>query len=198
MKQQQKKLGYVILGSLIMGIGISMTIIANVGSDPMSVFWIGISDTLSISVGQANLLVCSCILLVVLFVDRKQLHIGSLINPICISLVTDMIVSLSITVEHYMIRVMLCVIGLCILAFGIALYALADMGKGAYEALVFCIQKKSKYSIRAIRITCDLTLAIFGYLLGGPVALGTLLAILCIGTGIQFFIRYLSKKELRL
>ena len=39
-----KKLLFVTLGSLIMGLGISITIGVNLGSDPMTLFWIGIAD----------------------------------------------------------------------------------------------------------------------------------------------------------
>ena len=50
-----KKIGLVVLGSLISGIGIAITIAVDLGSDPMTLFWIGIADTLHITVGQANL-----------------------------------------------------------------------------------------------------------------------------------------------
>ena len=68
----------VILGSVLMGIGISFTIWANVGSDPMTVFWIGTAQKLSITVGQANIVVSLIILLFVFFMDKKQIHVGSL------------------------------------------------------------------------------------------------------------------------
>ena len=44
-----KKLLFVTLGSLIVGLGISITIGVNLGSDPMTLFWIGIADQLHIS-----------------------------------------------------------------------------------------------------------------------------------------------------
>ena len=136
-----KKLLIVILGSFIMGIGISLTIAVNLGSDPMTMFWIGVSKMLHISVGQANLLVCAILLVYVFFADRKHIHVGSILNPIVIALVTDNMTFLSFQDYSYSIRIIIMIIGLIILAFGIAFYALADYGKGAYEAVVFTLSE---------------------------------------------------------
>ena len=84
-----KKLFFVVLGSFIIGFGISLTIAVNLGSDPMTLFWIGIANQLHITVGQANLLVCAVLLFIVFFFDRHQIHVGSIINPIAIAIVTD-------------------------------------------------------------------------------------------------------------
>ncbi|MEG0274381.1 MAG: YitT family protein [Longicatena sp.] len=194
-KLQIGKLLRVIIGSLIMGVGIAFTIWANVGSDPMTLFWIGISNTLSITVGQANILVCAIILVFVFFMDKKQIHIGSILNPIVIALTTDFMTSHMVSIDSLSMSILLCVVGLLVLALGIAIYALADYGKGAYEALVFCVSHKTKRSIGIVRTLCDITFAILGILLGATGALGTLLAIICMGTGIQFFIKKLSKNS---
>ena len=189
MKNKQVNKGIrVVIGSMIMGIGISLTIWANVGSDPLTIFWIGIAQNLSISVGQANLLVSAVILCLVFFMDKKQIHIGSIVNPIVIALTTELMANFTLILDNFAMRSILCLIGLLILAFGIALYALADYGKGAYEALVFCLNKRSHLSIGIIRTTCDILFAIIGMLLGGPIAFGTILAILCMGSAISFFV----------
>ena len=194
-KEEIKRLIRVILGSAIMGLGISFTIWASVGSDPMTVFWMGTAKQLSISIGMANLLVCAIILLFVFFIDRKQIHVGSLLNPLVIALVTDILTNIQLSLDSYLLRCLLCIIGLIILAFGIALYALADYGKGAYEALVFCICDKFSIRVGVVRTTCDISFAILGFLLGGVASMGTILAIIFMGSGIQFFIKQLQIRQ---
>ncbi|HIW17742.1 MAG TPA: hypothetical protein H9886_01195 [Candidatus Faecalicoccus intestinipullorum] len=188
-----KKTGLVILGSLISGIGIAITIAVDLGSDPMTLFWIGIADTLHITVGQANLLVCAVILAVIFFVDRKQIHVGSILNPIVIALVTDSLAFLDFHGLPMMGRILMMIIGFAILAFGVAFYALADYGKGAYEALVFTLSKKLDKPVGPIRTTADILFALLGVLLGAHFALGTLLAILCMGLMIQICLKCLNK-----
>ena len=110
-----KKLLFVVLGSAIMGIGIAVTIAADLGSDPMTLFWIGIADQLHISVGEANLLVCAILLTIVFFLDRHQIHVGSILNPIVIALVTDQLAFLDLHALPFAARVALMVAGFAIL-----------------------------------------------------------------------------------
>ena len=158
----------------------------------MTLFWIGIADQLHISVGEANLLVCAILLTIVFFLDRHQIHVGSILNPIVIALVTDQLAFLDLHALPFAARVALMVAGFAILALGIAVYALADYGKGAYEAVVFTICERAHTSVGIIRTLCDIMLAILGVLLGAQAAIGTLLAILCMGSGITLFLRLLT------
>ena len=187
-----KKLFFVVLGSFIMGFGISLTIAVNLGSDPMTLFWIGIANQLHITVGQANLLVCAVLLFIVFFFDRHQIHVGSIINPIAIAIVTDWLAFMDLQSLSYGVRIILMILGFMILAFGAALYAIADYGRGAYEAVVFTVCEKGHIAVGIVRTSCDIILAILGILLGATAAIGTTLAILCIGSGIQFFVKMLT------
>ncbi|WP_075877441.1 YczE/YyaS/YitT family protein [Merdibacter massiliensis] len=187
-----KKLFFVVLGSFIMGFGISLTIAVNLGSDPMTLFWIGIANQLHITVGQANLLVCAVLLFIVFFFDRHQIHVGSIINPIAIAIVTDWLAFMDLQSLSYGVRIILMILGFMILAFGAALYAIADYGRGAYEAVVFTVCEKGHIAVGIVRTSCDIILAILGILLGATAAIGTILAILCIGSGIQFFVKMLT------
>lgn len=187
-----KKLFFVVLGSFIMGFGISLTIAVNLGSDPMTLFWIGIANQLHITVGQANLLVCAVLLFIVFFFDRHQIHVGSIINPIAIAIVTDWLAFMDLQSLSYGVRIILMILGFMILAFGAALYAIADYGRGAYEAVVFTVCEKGHIAVGIVRTSCDIILAILGILLGATAAIGTILAILCIGNGIQFFVKMLT------
>ena len=192
-KNYGKKLLLVVLGSTVMGIGIYLTIIANFGSDPLTMFWIGLSNRLGIRIGQANLLVSALMLIVVFFMDRKEIFIGSILNPLVISVTTDFLLRQTITIDSVGLRMMFFILGLLILAFGIAVYSLADFGRGAYEALVFSLNQLFKRSIRIFRILCDISFAIAGILLGAQLSIGPVMAILLMGVSIQFFINHLSR-----
>ncbi|NLM66808.1 MAG: hypothetical protein GX180_06500, partial [Enterococcus sp.] len=61
----------------------------------------------------------------------------------------------------------------------------------AYEAVTFTLIHQLKLSVRTVRIGCDLTFAIAGILLGAQLSIGPVLAILLMGTLIQFFIQRL-------
>lgn len=192
-KQGFKRIGIVILGSIIMGIGIHLTILSQLGSDPLTMLWIGLSDKLSISIGQANMLVSSVMLLIVFFIDRKELFIGSLLNPIVIALTTDILTNVSFQLDSLLFRVLLLVIGFTLMAFGIAVYSLASFGRGAYEALVFSLSTILHGSIRLVRTSFDCLFMLLGFLLGASLSFAPLLAILLMGVMIQFFVQRLIR-----
>ena len=196
-KNALKRTSIVVLGSLIMGVGIYLTIIGKLGSDPLTMLWMGVSDKLSISVGQANLLVTGLMLIVVFFMNRKEIFIGSLLNPIVISLTTDVLAKIPLDLDSMLLRVIVFLSGLGLMAFGIALYALAGFGRGAYEALVFSLNEKLHVSIRIIRTSFDIFFAIAGFLLGASLSIAPFLAILLMGSWIQFFIQKMIRPMAR-
>ncbi len=188
-----KKIMIVILGSFIMGIGISLTIAVDLGSDPMTMFWIGVANLFHISIGQANLLVCTILLIYVFLTNKKHIYVGSILNPIVIALVTDSMNFLNFREYPYMIRIVIMITGLIILAFGIAFYSLADYGMGAFEAVIFTLSEKFNVPIGIVRTSSDIILAILGVLSKATFAIGSFLAIVFMGVSIQLCLKFLQK-----
>lgn len=188
-KKAFKRSVMVILGSFIMGVGIYLTIVGNLGSDPLTMLWIGVATKLGLSVGQANLIVSAIMLFIVFFIDRKELFIGSLLNPLVIALTTDFLSRFSFQIDAPIVRLLIFISGLAVMAFGIALYSLAGFGRGAYEALVFSLSDIFKLSIRVVRTAFDVLFTIIGFLLGGSISFAPFLAIILMGVWIQFFVQ---------
>lgn len=193
LKNGLKRTSIVVLGSLIMGIGISLTIFGQLGSDPLTMLWIGLSDKLTITVGQANLLVSFIMLVAAFLIDRKELFIGSLLNPFVIAVTTDLLTKIPLSIDSLMLRLLVFIGGLVVMAFGIALYSLAGFGRGAYEALVFSLSQMFKLSLRLVRTSFDLLFALLGFLLGANLSFAPFLAIVLMGVTIQFFVQKLMR-----
>lgn len=196
MKNIMKQLCMVVVGSIIMGVGISLCVISNLGADPLTMLWQGFTNLLPMTLGQANLFVSGVILLIVFFLDKKQIHIGSFLNPIFIGLTTDFILP-RVTVElPFVGNLGLMLIGLLVLSFGVAFYALGNLGRGAYEALVFALVEKLHRSIKLVRTSFDVIFALLGVVMGVSLTIGPILAIFALGNCIQFFVEQLSKVKL--
>lgn len=196
MKNIMKQLCMVVVGSIIMGVGIALCVISNLGADPLTMLWQGFTNLLPMTLGQANLFVSGVILLIVFFLDKKQIHIGSFLNPIFIGLTTDFILP-RVTVElPFVGNLGLMLIGLLILSFGVAFYALGNLGRGAYEALVFALVERLHRSIKLVRTSFDVIFALLGVIMGVSSTIGPILAIFALGNCIQFFVEQLSKVKL--
>ena len=90
------KLLVVILGSILVGLGISIAVNSGLGSDPLSLMWDGMSKVLSITIGQASLIVSGVMLITVLILDRKKINVGTIVNPIVTSYSTDFFIRYSV------------------------------------------------------------------------------------------------------
>ncbi len=178
-----------------MALGIQFTIAANLGTDPMTMFWTGISNLFSITIGESNILISLFLMIIAFFIDRKQLHIGSFINPIIIYITLEFFNFINFVSFSSMLRLILLIIGYSMLSFGIALYSKQECGKGAYEAFVFAISNKAHLSVGKVRTICDITLGFMGCILGAKFSIGTLIAILFIGSCVQYFLNLFSKME---
>ena len=182
-----------IVGSIVMGGGIAIAMKGGFGVDPMALFWEGIHIQTGMSYGTANLLVSGVIILMLFFIDRSQLGIGTIVNSVLVSLSMDLISLLPLESELFLIRLFLLLIGLVLLAGGIVYYGSANFGRGAFDGLIFGIVNKAKYSIRMIRSSFDLILVILGMLLGAKLSLGPIVSVLTIGYMMQFFHTHLRQ-----
>ncbi len=66
------------------------------------------------------------------------------------------------------------------------LYISAGFGAGPRDGLMVLLVGKTGKSIRLIRNSIEITVLIVGYLLGGPVGLGTVILSLGLGYAVQF------------
>ena len=182
-----------IVGSIVMGGGIAIAMKGGFGVDPMALFWEGIHIQTGMSYGTANIVVSGVIILMLFFIDRSQLGIGTVVNSVLVSLSMDLISLMPLESEFFLIRLFLLLIGLVLLAGGIVYYGSANFGRGAFDGLIFGIVNKTKYSIRMIRSSFDLILVILGMLLGAKLSLGPIISVLTIGYMMQFFHTHLRQ-----
>ena len=179
-------------GSLFVnGFGIYLTIQANLGAAPWDVLNLGISHTLGILYGTASIAVSLTILTVdvllrepvgvAMFIDAfvvgKSVDFFNWLHPVprCSSLWTG-------------IPVML--LGLVILAYTQYAYMAAALGCGPRDTLLVGLAKRVKrVPIGAVSIGLLGSATLIGWLLGGPVGVGTLICAFASGPVMQLAFR---------
>ena len=68
---------------------------------------------------------------------------------------------------------------------GIATYIKADLGVGAIDLISEIISRKSKMQYRLVRVIGDVAFVVIGFLLGGTVGVGTVVAAFLTGPTVQ-------------
>lgn len=169
----------VILGSSIMGMGISMALSTSLGADPLAWVWEGISTRISISLLQSNLLIALLMLIPPLIFDRSQLGIGTIIQPIVVGITNEQCLKILPNNEH---NIVILLLGLVVLGIGVGIYTSADFGKCSYDACIFLISKKTKISVGLLRSAGDMILCVLGLFLNNQLLVGPIIAIIIIGS----------------
>ena len=181
-----KKIMIIIIGSIIAAYGITLAMYAGFGGATLAVLWQGISKTFHISIGMASLIVAAVMLVFVLFYDRSQIHIGTVLYQIVYSFCVDLFAKVHVYSTHMWINVLLMLLGIMLFAIGTGFYAAASLGRGSYEALTFSLAEKNGWQVKAVRILLDAVMVISGVLLGGKFGICTIVTILISGPIIQF------------
>ena len=178
-----------LVGLILCGVGVSMFLYSGMGVDPASVFELGIAKVCGISYGTSSALINVVILLIVFFIDKSYINISSLIAIFGIGYTADFVRKiLSILIQgepNLILKLVLILIGLFIMSCGIASYIKAELGVGAIDLISEIISRKSKVQYRVVRVIGDVTFVVIGFLLGGTVGVGTVVAAFLTGPTVQ-------------
>lgn len=132
------------------------------------------------------------IIIVLLFVDRSYIKIGTVICMFCGGPIIDMfnmILSSIITPDSTMaVRIISNVIGCIILALGMSIVIKSDAGTGPNDLVGVVISDKLKKKFSIIRMIVDACFLVCGWLLGGVVGLGTVICLFLVGPVAGFFL----------
>ena len=186
-------------GLIIAHFGVSLFLLADLGSDPFNVMIQGLSRTIAgfidspiVTHGNTHMAVSILIIIVLLFVDRSYIKIGTVICMFCGGPIIDMfnmILSSIITPDSTMtVRIISNVIGCIILALGMSIVIKSDAGTGPNDLVGVVISDKLKKKFSIIRMIVDACFLICGWLLGGVVGLGTVICLFLVGPVAGFFL----------
>lgn len=195
-----KKLIICILATIVIGVSIAMMRFVDLGVDPFTSLIIGICNITNIAFRLIYPIINALILLIVFFVNRPMVGMGTLINLLLIGPVSDystMFLEKQIQNPTPVTKFLILAIGLVIMAMGVSLYTSTNIGTSAYDSLFITIHKKNpKISLGLARIITDAISIVIGYLGKAILGIGTILNVFLMGPMVEFFNKTTSKKIL--
>ena len=129
-------------GGMLMGVAAVLFLAGGNGADSMNTLLQGMSQALQLSVDACNNLLSFTFVLAAFFIDRKQIHAGTIIFPV-VSTITIRILTPLIHADTLLHRVLFCMAGIGIIAMSIALSIYADCGKNPYDCVTFGLMKRT-------------------------------------------------------
>ena len=182
-----------VLGLFTFSLGVYLTIQANIGVAPWDAFNLGLSSTLGIMYGTANLIVSLMIVIIDLLL-REQIGIGMLLDALLVGKFVDLFNFIGLVPPqeklYFSLPVMLA--GIVIMGFGQYLHMKASLGCGPRDCMLVGLSRRAKklpIGIICVFILAAATLA--GWLLGGPIGVGTLICAFLTGPIMQLDFRIL-------
>jgi len=191
-KPKIKTLFFLVFGLFLFGLGETLLLASGAGVSPWTVLAEGLSIYTSYSVGWCTLWV-SLFVLLLWFPLKQKPGIGTILNAIIIALVLDYTLPYLPRPENYSLKVLQVIIGVIITGIGSGFYLIANLGPGPRDGLMTGIQKLTKKPIAFIRATIEISVVIFGWMLGGTAGLGTIIFALGIGPAVAIGIYFVSK-----
>lgn len=187
------------VGLTIAHLGVTLFILADLGSDPFNVLVQGIFRTVSgivdwsfITHGRVHIVICFLIILALLIVDKNYVKIGTILcmifgGPI-IDLFTIVLAPVFAITDSLVFKIIMLALGCVILAYGMTIVIKSEAGTGPNDLVSVVISDKTKKKFGMVRIVVDVSFVVIGFILGGSIGIGTIICAFCVGPVAGYFL----------
>jgi uncharacterized membrane protein YczE len=169
-----------------MSVGIVANLYSGLGMGPWGVFHVGITNYTALTLGQADQ-VFSLIILLIGWYLGFPFGFGTLLNIYFIGYFIDLIIVLGFIPQptNLLGQFILLVFGIGSLGLGSFFYLNPKLGAGPRDGLMIRLVQLYDKPVGIIRSIIEVTVLIIGYLLGGPIGIGTIIYGLSVGYSVQ-------------
>ena len=202
LSEATKRIIIFLIGMSIIQFGVALFLRMNIGSDPFTVFTQGLANTLNnlgvnATTGTANRIILIVLFSIILLLNKSHIKIGTIICVVGVGPIIDLGVSmvsiLPVESYNYLLKMFLIALGCFIIAIGFSMLSATKVGVAPNDIIPFIIKERTNWEYRWIRILMDAVLLISGFMLGGTVGVGTIIAMATTGPFIQLCLPYGEK-----
>ena len=168
----------IILGLAVFALGVHLTIYANIGLAPWDCLGMGIAKHTPFNYGIAMTLIAILVLMIDILLKEK-IGYGTIID----ALLTGNFVQIFNSVNPFpennnlWLGIGIMLVGFVFMALGMFIYMKAEQCCGPRDALLVGLGKRlPKVPIGIVEVLLWAVVLLIGYLLGGPVGIGTLIS----------------------
>lgn len=188
-KNLAKRWLFYVVGLVILALGIALTIKGRLlGLGSWDVLHYGLWQTFGLTIGSWAIITGAVIVLLTAIGRKSWPKIGVYVNMIAIGLFIDIFNWLLPDVSGWAAHTLVFAFGLFIMAFGVAFYITPNLGAGPRDTLMLVLVEKFNMKLSMARNVMEFGAAVCGFLLGGPVFIGTIIIIVGLGRLIEVFL----------
>lgn len=180
-----RRITQLLVGLVIFGVSIALVLRGGLGMSPWDVLHVGIAIHVPLSIGTVSILV-GCLVLLLWIPLEQWPGLGTILNIFVVGIALD--ATLAVVHEpasqgwvNWLARAGLLVSGIVLNGLAGALYIGSQLGPGPRDGLMTSLTGLTGRPIGLIRGLIEVSVLTLGWLLGGPVGLGTVAYALAIG-----------------
>ena len=177
------------IGFLLYGLAIALTVRANLGTGTWVVLEVALANILGIKLGTMTVYMGFFVLVIALAL-REQVGWGTLGNILSIGPWLNLFLDwIGTPNDNLPLQIGMLLLGILVQGIATAVYIGVDAGAGPRDSLMLAIHRTTGVSIRVARAAIEFIVVFIGWLLGGPLGLGTIVFALLIGPSVQWAFR---------
>lgn len=186
-------------GMMILSLGITLTIKGQrLGISPWDVLHVGLFRNFGLTIGTWGIVTGFIIVISTSIVLKKWPKLGTWLNMVLIGLFIDFFNWMLPDFSSLPAQIAVFITGIVVMAYGVGIYVCPNMGAGPRDSLMLLLVEKFGWSLKVVRTAIEAVVTLLGWLLGGPVGVGTILVVLITGQIIQIALPQCRKLLLRI
>ena len=193
------RLLWLVAGVAVSALGITMMLRANVGLEPWSVLQQGLAQTAGITYGTASMIVGAAAIGTAMLCG-DSFGIGTVVDIVLCAVCIDGLLWLDWIPQMHSLSsgIPMLLAGMELLAIGTWMYMKSALGAGPRDALMVALARKTGRSVGLCRASVEIVVIIAGFLLGGQVGIGTVIAAFGLGSlfNLNFHLLHFRAAEL--
>ncbi|MCA0971477.1 hypothetical protein LCM20_12800 [Halobacillus litoralis] len=184
-----------IFGMFVNFFGVALIINATLGAGFWTALFVGMSDLFGFTVGVWYAAAQLFFIFVNGWLMKKVPEWRALLPLVLESLILDFWLevvfrNLDMTAAPFAGQLIMLFSGVAFTALGVSIYILPELPRAPVDQLFLVVAEKFNLSLGVSQTLIAVTMSSMAILIGGPVGIGTLAAVLFLGTFIQFFYGY--------
>ena len=193
------RLLWLVAGVAVSALGITLMLRANVGLEPWSVLQQGLAQAAGITYGTASMIVGAAAIGTAMLCG-ESFGIGTVVDIVLCAVCIDGLLWLDWIPQMHSLSsgIPMLLTGMELLAIGTWMYMKSALGAGPRDALMVALARKTGRSVGLCRASVEIVVIIAGFLLGGQVGIGTVIAAFGLGSlfNLNFHLLHFRAAEL--
>ncbi|HJX24020.1 MAG TPA: membrane protein [Candidatus Bathyarchaeia archaeon] len=185
-----KRLPSLFLGLFLFSLGIVAILQSNLGMMPWGVLNVGLAKVTPFTIGQASQII-GLLVIIISYPLGFTPGLGTLANMFFVGYFMDLIIWWNLIPMQTELpgQLVLLLLSVMILGFASLLYLRVQLGAGPRDGLMLGVIKKLDKPVAYVRAAIEVAVLTLGFLMGGPVGIGTVVSALTVGISVQFFFK---------